>query len=185
MIHRPMAVKQSPTRLSCSPTFKAPPSEHNYLTRKSVTGPVNEDGDPTGRLQWKPASLSALKKATKLYEQRQRKAAKGDQLAIREKEEAEKRAAVLEEAKKIRITQDLSLPKATRVFLDEKDPKIIQLRKGKQQHHEYIPGGSRHASPCSRQDTSLAATERYYLSYAPRWLRTAPMCADGSPDSDV
>ena len=37
-----------------------------FMTRKSQTGPVSADGDPSARLEWKPASQSALKKATKL-----------------------------------------------------------------------------------------------------------------------
>lgn len=47
-----------------------------YMMRKSRTGPVSEDGDPAARLEWKPATKSALKKATGLYEQHKRKQAK-------------------------------------------------------------------------------------------------------------
>lgn len=109
--------------------IQLPPPEHHYLVRKSLTGPVNEHGDPSERLQWKAASASAMKKAGKLHEQHQRKAAKGDQIAIREKEEGQKRAGILEEAKKIKMTEDSSLPKALRIFLDEKNPATIKLRK--------------------------------------------------------
>jgi asparaginyl-tRNA synthetase len=58
-----------------------------YMTRKSQTGPVSEDGDPSARLEWKPATKSALKKATGLYEQHKRKQAKAAEHAVREKEE--------------------------------------------------------------------------------------------------
>ncbi|MCJ1240897.1 hypothetical protein MMC14_008901 [Varicellaria rhodocarpa] len=101
-----------------------------YLARKSETGPVSEDGDPAVRLEWKPATKSALKKANNLYEQYLKKAAKGDQLAIREKQEAEKRQHALEEAKKVKITQDPALPKAFKIRLNEKDPKVVKLRSG-------------------------------------------------------
>lgn len=57
-----------------------------YMTRKSQTGSVSEDGDPSARLEWKPATKSALKKATGLYEQHKRKLAKVAGLAVREKE---------------------------------------------------------------------------------------------------
>jgi asparaginyl-tRNA synthetase len=59
-----------------------------YTIRKSQTGPVSEDGDPSARLEWKPATKSALKKTTGLYEQHKRKQAKAAELAVREKEEA-------------------------------------------------------------------------------------------------
>ena len=108
----------------------APSDDIQYLMRKSETGPVSEDGDPAARLEWKSATKSALKKATNLYEQHQRKLARGDQVAIREKEELEKRRLVLEEAKKVRITEDSTLPKAIRIHLNEKDPKLVRLRSG-------------------------------------------------------
>ena len=75
--------------------------EPQYMTRKSETGPVSEDGDPAARLEWKPATKSALKKATNLAEQQRKKAAKAQELAFREKEEKEKRQQVLETAKNV------------------------------------------------------------------------------------
>ncbi|KAL1986317.1 hypothetical protein VTN96DRAFT_6549 [Rasamsonia emersonii] len=99
-----------------------------YLTRRSQTGPVGEDGNEAARLEWKPATKSAIKKATSLWEQRKRKAAKEQELAIREKEEAEKRRQVLEEAKKVVIKEDPSLPKPVRIRLDVTDPSIVKLR---------------------------------------------------------
>lgn len=108
-----------------------PPSDgQQYLTRKSETGPVSEDGDPAARLEWKPATKSALKKVGNLYEQHKKKVAKSDELAIREKQEAEKRQRALELAKKTKISQDPSLPKAFKIRLNEKDPKIVKLRSG-------------------------------------------------------
>ncbi|PYH47774.1 asparagine--tRNA ligase DED81 [Aspergillus saccharolyticus JOP 1030-1] len=102
-----------------------PPSEGNqYLTRKSQTEPAEEGAD---KLEWKPATKSAIKKATNLYEQRKRKAAKEQELAIREKEEAEKRKIVLEEAKKVVIKEDTSLPKPVKIRLDETDPAVVKL----------------------------------------------------------
>ncbi|KAL4974494.1 hypothetical protein BDW66DRAFT_86386 [Aspergillus desertorum] len=98
-----------------------------YLTRKSQTEPTGEGADPASKLEWKPATKSAIKKATSLLEQRKKKAAKEQQLAIREKEEAEKRQLVLEEAKKVIIKEDMSLPKPVRIRLDVTDPAIVKL----------------------------------------------------------
>lgn len=102
----------------------------SYLTRKSQTGPVSENGDPAARLEWKSATKSALKKATNLYEQHVRKQAKSADLATREKQEAEKRQQVLEEAKSVVIEEDKSLPKPVRIRLDETDPSVVRLREG-------------------------------------------------------
>ena len=101
-----------------------------YMTRKSQTGPVSEDGDPSARLEWKPATKSALKKATGLHEQYKHKQAKAAELAVREKEEALRRQKVLEEAKKVVITEDASPPKPVKIRLDETDPKKVKLRDG-------------------------------------------------------
>jgi len=123
--------EQSPYKTLLIAMIQHPPAgDIQYLMRKSETGPVSEDGDPAARLEWKAATKSALKKATNLYEQHQRKLARGDQVAIREKEELDRRRLVLEEAKKVKITQDPNLPKAARIHLNEKDPKLVRLRSG-------------------------------------------------------
>ena len=106
------------------------PDGSQYLTRKSETGPVSEDGDPEARKEYKPATKSALKKVTNLYEQHKRKLAKTDDLAIRERAEQEKRQQALQEAKRIEIKENPSLPEAFKIRLDEKDPAWIKLRKG-------------------------------------------------------
>ncbi|KAL2047021.1 hypothetical protein N7G274_001039 [Stereocaulon virgatum] len=110
-----------------------PPTQSHgpeYLTRKSETGPVSVDGDPALRKEWKPATTSATKKVNKLYEQHKKKLAKTDELAIREKEEKEKRQQAMQEAMKIKIIEDPKLPKAFKIRLNEKDPALIKLRKG-------------------------------------------------------
>ncbi|KAL4806447.1 hypothetical protein BDV18DRAFT_127358 [Aspergillus unguis] len=105
----------------------APSQGNEYLTRKSQTEPTAEGADPAAKLEWKPAAKSAIKKATNLYEQRKKKAAKEQELAIREKEEHDKRQLVLEEAKKVVIKEDESLPKPVRIRLDETDPATVKL----------------------------------------------------------
>ncbi|OAP61826.1 asparagine-tRNA ligase [Fonsecaea erecta] len=98
-----------------------------YKTRKSETAPADANADPASRLEWKPASKSALKKATNLYEQHLRKQAKAADLAIREQQEAEKRKQVLEDAKKVVIKEDESLPAPVKIKLNTVDPAKIKL----------------------------------------------------------
>ncbi|KAK1148343.1 asparagine--tRNA ligase [Aspergillus melleus] len=107
----------------------APADGTQYLTRKSQTEPTGEGADPAAKLVYQPATKSALKKATNLYEQRKRKAAKEQDLAIREKQEADKRQALLEEAKKVIIKEDTSLPKPVKIRLDVTDPAVVTLGK--------------------------------------------------------
>ena len=102
-----------------------------YSIRKPVTEPVSADSDIGLPTEFKPAAKSALKKATNLYEQHKKKLAKGDQLALREKQDAEKRQLSLEEAKKVKIRKDASLPEAIKILLNEKDPNVVKLRSGK------------------------------------------------------
>lgn len=105
-----------------------PPSDDiQYLTRKSQTEPAGDNVDPAAKLEWKPAAKSAVKKATSLYEQRKKKAAKEQELAIREKDESDKRQQILEEAKKIVLKEDASLPKPVRIRLDVTDPAVVKL----------------------------------------------------------
>ncbi len=99
----------------------------SYQTRKSESGPVDANGDPAARLEWKPATKSALKKATSGYETYKKKQAKAGDLAVREKEEADKRKAVLEQAKKIVLEENTSLPEPIRIKLNVVDPVKIKL----------------------------------------------------------
>lgn len=98
-----------------------------YFTRKSETGPVSTDGDPEARKEWKPATKSAQKKVASLYDQHKRKQAKGDELAIREREEKERRQKVLEEAKQVKLQQDSSLPEAKKIRTNDRE---VTLRAG-------------------------------------------------------
>ncbi|KAJ5894496.1 hypothetical protein N7495_006187 [Penicillium taxi] len=105
-----------------------PTKDIQYLTRKSQTDAAGEDVDPAAKLEWKPATKSATKKATNLYEQHKKKAAKEQDLAIREKADFDRRQKFLEEAKKVIIKEDASLPKPVRIRLDVTDPAIVKLR---------------------------------------------------------
>lgn len=125
--------EQSPYKTLLFAHIQHPPAQTDgpqYFSRKSQTGAIPKGGDEKSRLVYQPASKSALKKANNLYQQHERKQAKGDELAIREKQEAEKRQQALELARKLKISEDPSLPKAIKIRLNEKDPKLIKLRSG-------------------------------------------------------
>ncbi|KAG9710559.1 asparaginyl-tRNA synthetase, partial [Aureobasidium melanogenum] len=85
-----------------------------YQVRKSAEEP-----------EWKPAAKAALKKAANYADAQKKKAAKEKDLAIRLQKEEEDRQKVLEEAKKIEINEDPSLPAAMKMKLDNKK---VQLR---------------------------------------------------------
>ncbi|KAI1327719.1 hypothetical protein F5Y16DRAFT_410125 [Xylariaceae sp. FL0255] len=97
------------------------PAEAQYLTR----APADNGSDAK---TWKPAAKSALKKAVNYYETQKKKAAKEEELAIRRKKEEGERNAVLEEAKKIVLEEDTSLPKPVTIKLDDASDHI-KLRK--------------------------------------------------------
>ncbi|KAF1945790.1 asparaginyl-tRNA synthetase [Clathrospora elynae] len=102
-----------------------------FLTRKSVTGEIAEGADASARLEWKEVAKSAMKKAVNYAKAQKKKAEKeGEQLALRSKLEAD-RNKVLEEAKKVVIKEDTSLPQAIKIKLDDTDPKKITLGDGK------------------------------------------------------
>jgi len=125
--------EESPYKTLLFAHIQHPPTQTDgpqFFIRKSQTGPIPEGGDEKSRLEYHPATKSALKKANNLYQQHERKQAKGDELAVREKQEAEKREQALEVAKKLKLSQDPSLPKATKIRLNERDPKLIKLRSG-------------------------------------------------------
>lgn len=81
----------------------------SYLTRKSQTGEVAEGADESSRLEWKPATKSALKKAATMLKVHKQKQGKEQELALREKKDEEARQAAMEEAKKI-VVQDPGTP---------------------------------------------------------------------------
>lgn len=99
----------------------------SYLSRKSETGPVSADGDPAARLEWKSATQSALKKAHKHFELHKRKQANKGEQETKDAEEAVRKLRILDEAKKVIVTEDKSLPTPVRIRLDEADPKKVTL----------------------------------------------------------
>lgn len=91
-----------------------------FLVRKA------DDEDP----EFKPAAKAGLKKAAAYHDAQKKKALKEKELAAAREKQDEARRGVLEEAKKIKITEDPSLPKPVKIRLDDKDPAVIKLRQG-------------------------------------------------------
>lgn len=76
----------------------------------------------------KEITKSALKKAERLRQEKERKAAKERELAIRQAQAEDNRRLALEEAKKVIIKEDPTLPKAIRIQIRDKNPNRIRLR---------------------------------------------------------
>lgn len=101
-----------------------------FLTRKSVTGEIPEGSDASARLEWRPVAKAALKKAVNYAKAEKKKAEKAEQLlALRSKEEAD-RKKVLDEAKKIVLEEDSTLPQPIKIKLDDTDAEKIKLGNG-------------------------------------------------------
>ena len=90
-----------------------------YLTKQKE--------DDATQATYKPAAKSALKKAANFADAQKKKAAKEQELAIRQQKEDEERSKALEEAKKIVIKEDSSLPKAVRIPLSETRVEVVRL----------------------------------------------------------
>jgi asparaginyl-tRNA synthetase len=104
--------------------IRYPPADGKpaYLTKKAPAAGSDE------KAEYKPATKSATKKVINLYEGHKKKAAKEKDLtAAKEKEDA-RRQQNLEEAKKIVIKEDASLPEPTKIKIRVKDPKIVSLK---------------------------------------------------------
>ncbi|KAK5077957.1 asparagine--tRNA ligase [Lithohypha guttulata] len=88
-----------------------PPESSSYLVKKASAADE--------AAEYKNASDTALKKAKKIYEGWKRKQDKSSDLEIKAREEEMRRLAILEEAKKVVLDEDSSLPAAKRIRLDE------------------------------------------------------------------
>jgi asparaginyl-tRNA synthetase len=102
-----------------------------FKTRKSLTSELPEGADASARLEWKDVAKAAMKKAVNFAKAQKKKAEKEqEQLALRSKEEAA-RNKVLDEAKKIVLEEDTTLPQPLKIKLDDTDASKITLGDGK------------------------------------------------------
>lgn len=86
-----------------------------YLSRASKTG-----DDPAAALLWKEPAKSAVKKATSAVDSHKKKVAKKAASDAREDEARKQRLGNLEDARKVVIKQDPSLPEAKKLRIDDK-----------------------------------------------------------------
>lgn len=109
-----------------------------YLTRASVTGPLADGEDPSARLAWKDPPKSAVKKAQGALDSHKKKVAKQRQAAAAEEEKKRLRQQAFEDAKKVVIKEDASLPPAVEFSVAKKD---VELGEGdKKGARVKIPG---------------------------------------------
>lgn len=106
----------------------------SYLVKKK-----EGDDEP----EYKPAAKAALKRAANYADQQKKKAGKEKELALRQAKEEEERQKVFEEAKKITIAEDKSLPKAVKINLGETRPEIIKLGSGERSKEVDYSSGDR------------------------------------------
>jgi asparaginyl-tRNA synthetase len=95
-----------------------------YQSRASTTGPVSADGDPAERLVWKEPAKSAIKKAQGALDAYKKKLVKQQQQAAQEEEKEKARLKTIEDAKKIVIKEDESLPKAVKITIADKNVEL-------------------------------------------------------------
>ncbi|KAH0612365.1 uncharacterized protein H6S33_010417 [Morchella sextelata] len=90
-------------------TYKSHP-DAKFQVRKSESGPDDET-----RKEYKPAAKAAMKKVANMHAANLKKAAKQAEINAKEAEARASKEAALEEAKKIVLTEDSSLPAAVNI----------------------------------------------------------------------
>lgn len=90
-----------------------------YQSRASKTG-----DDPAAALLWKDPAKSAVKKATSAVDAHKKKTAKQAASNAKEDDARKQRLANLEQAKKVVIKQDSSLPEAKKMRIDDKSVEL-------------------------------------------------------------
>ncbi|RDW59513.1 hypothetical protein BP6252_12600 [Coleophoma cylindrospora] len=130
----------------------------SYLSRASETGPVSADGDAAERLVWKEPAKSAIKKAQGALDAHKKKLVKQQEVAAQEKAKEDARMKNLEEAKKIVIAEDPSLPEAKKITIGDKD---IQLGEGDVKGLRVKVSGRIHRIRAQKQATFITLVDGY------------------------
>jgi asparaginyl-tRNA synthetase len=130
----------------------------SYLTRQSVTGQVSADGDPSERLIWKEPAKSAVKKAQNALDQHKKKLLKQQQVAAQEEEKEKARLKNLEDAKKIVIHENTSLPKAVKITIGDKN---VELGEGETKGTRVKVMGRIHRLRQQKQATFITLVDGY------------------------
>lgn len=134
-------------------------SEHKtYLSRASITGLLEDRADPAERLIWKEPAKSALKKAQSALDAHKKKLLKQQQIAAQEAEKEAARLANLEEAAKIVLEEDPSLPEALKIKIGNKD---VKLGEGDVKGSRVKVSGRIHRLRVQKQATFLTLIDGY------------------------
>lgn len=129
-----------------------------YQSRASTTGPVSADGDPAERLAWKEPAKAAVKKAQGALDAYKKKLLKQQQAAAQEDEKEKARLKTLEDAKKIVLTEDPSLPKAVKITIGHKD---VELGAGEIKGTRVKVSGRIHRLRQQKQATFITLVDGY------------------------
>jgi len=133
-------------------------TDKTYQSRASTTGPVNADGDPAERAIWKDPAKAAVKKAQGALDAHKKKVAKQQQLAAAEEVKEKARQQTLEDAKKIVLKEDESLPKAKKITIGEKD---VPLGDGETKGTRVKVSGRIHRLRQQKQATFITLIDGY------------------------
>jgi asparaginyl-tRNA synthetase len=129
-----------------------------FLVRQSVTGAVAEGADESERLTWKEPAKSAVKKAQNAVDQYKKKLAKQAQVAAAEEEKEKHRLKNLEDAKKIVLVEDTSLPEAKKITIGDK---TIELGEGETKGARVKVSGRIHRLRQQKQATFITLIDGY------------------------
>ncbi|KAH8769768.1 asparaginyl-tRNA synthetase-like protein [Hyaloscypha finlandica] len=129
-----------------------------YLSRASTTGPVSANGDPAERLVWKDPAKAAIKKAQGALDAHKKKLLKQQQQAAQEEEKEKARLKHLDEAKKIVLEENPSLPKAVKITIAHKD---VELGEGDIKGTRIKVSGRIHRLRQQKQATFITLIDGY------------------------
>lgn len=130
----------------------------SYVSRQSKTGAVSEGGDESERLAWKQPAKAAVKKAQNALDQHKKKLLKQQQVEAAEKEKEQQRLKNLEDAKKIVIKQDESLPTAVDITIANKK---VALGEGEKKGTRVKVHGRIHRLRAQKQATFIDLIDGY------------------------
>ena len=129
-----------------------------YLSRASTTGAVSADGDPAERLVWRDPAKAAVKKAQSALDAHKKKLLKQQQQSAQAEEKEKARLKTLEDAKKIILKEDASLPKAVKITIGDKN---VELGEGDVKGTRVKVSGRIHRLRQQKQATFLTLIDGY------------------------
>ena len=132
--------------------------QKTYQWRSSETGAVSADGDPAERLVWKEPAKSAVKKAQGALDAYKKKLVRQQQAASQGEEKEKLRLKILEDAKKIFLKEDLSLPKAVKITIGQKN---VRLGEGDVKGTRVKVSGRIHRLRQQKQATFITLVDGY------------------------